>query len=312
MHFVITGGAGFIGSHVAEQLLLEGHYVTVVDNLSTGKRHNLPAHPRLNVLLRDVLDCRPEDFHHPIDGIAHLAAIPSVTESWSHPQKAHHHNLSTTIAIIQLCLELNIPRIVLASSAAVYGNTIQLPISEEQLTIPISPYGLQKLASEQYIHLFAQRFGLSSISLRLFNVFGPRQVPQSSYSGVISNFIQAMQKDWPITIYGNGKQTRDFIYVKDTAIAFTKALTVSLPAGYCAACNIGTGQSISLLDLVDILRSCFTQWNAGINFLNSRAGDIQHSRADVSKARSLLCFTPQWSAQSGIEDLGKLSIPSLV
>ncbi len=299
MHFVVTGGAGFIGSHLTEQLLLEGHRVTVVDNLDTGKSTNLPEHPHLKLLLKNILDCQPEDFTQPIHGIAHLAATPSVTQSWDDPLEAHHNNLSAMMAVLLLCKALNIPKLVFASSAAVYGDKTQLPISEEQQTIPISPYGLQKLVSEQYANLFAQKLGISFIALRLFNVFGPRQDSNSPYSGVISIFIKAMQKELPITIYGNGKQTRDFIFVQDVASAFAKALSTPQPVGFCISCNVGTGQETSLLELVDNLKNSFTQWNSEIYFKEARSGDIQHSQADISKISSLLNFKPQWSVASG-------------
>ncbi len=301
MHFIVTGGAGFIGSHVTEELLSEGHTVTVVDNLSTGSLQNLPEHPRLKLLQKDVSACQPEDFMTPVDGIAHLAATPSVTESWLQPLEAHHNNLSTTISVIQLCQALNIPRFVFASSAAVYGNQISLPIVENHLTSPISPYGLQKLVSEEYASLFAAKLGFSFVALRLFNVFGPRQVPNSQYSGVISIFVEAMQQSKPITIYGNGTQTRDFIYVKDVAIGFTKALTTQLTSSSCLICNLGTGKSISVLQLVDTLKTCLPTCKSEINFSLPRTGDIEHSRADISKISSLLGFTPQWSVQSGVE-----------
>ncbi|NEP11868.1 MAG: NAD-dependent epimerase/dehydratase family protein [Symploca sp. SIO2C1] len=300
MHFIVTGGAGFIGSHITEQLLSEEHSVTVVDNLTTGSLNNLPEHPRLKLLDKNILDCQPEDFIQPIDGIAHLAATPSVTDSWLQPLAAHHNNLSATIAVIELCQALNIPRLVFASSAAVYGDKTQLPISETQETSPISPYGLQKLVSEQYTNLFAQQLGLSFIALRFFNVFGPRQAPNSPYSGVISIFTKAMQQNLPITIYGDGKQTRDFIFVKDVAIAFTKALTISLPPGSCKTCNVGTGKQTSLLELVDILKTCFGKWNSELNFTTARTGDIKHSQANISQISSLLTFSPQWSVASGL------------
>lgn len=300
MHFIVTGGAGFIGSHVTEQLLLEGYSVTVVDNLTTGSLHNLPEHPRLKLLQKNVFICQPKDFTAQIDGIAHLAATPSVTESWLRPLEVHHNNLSTMIAVSQLCQALNIPRLVFASSAAVYGRQTLLPISEEQDTSPISPYGLQKLASEQYASLFAQQLGFSFVSLRMFNVFGPRQVPSSQYSGVISIFIAAMQQGLPITIYGDGTQTRDFIYIRDVAIAFAKALTTNLTSGSSLICNLGTGKSTSLLQLVDILKACFPQWKSETKFASPRLGDIQHSQADILKISSLLSFTPQWSVEDCI------------
>ncbi|MBE9188810.1 NAD-dependent epimerase/dehydratase family protein [Gloeocapsopsis crepidinum LEGE 06123] len=299
MHFIVTGGAGFIGSYVTEQLLLEGHTVTVVDNLATGNLQNLPKHPCLKFLQKDIFMCQPEDFAESIDGIAHLAAIPSVTESWLRPLEAHHHNLSTMVAVIRLCQDLNIPRLVFASSAAVYGKQSYLPISEHQDTCPISPYGLQKLACEQYASLFAQELGFSFVALRMFNVFGLGQLP-SQYSGVISVFVSAMQQGLPIAIYGDGTQTRDFIYVKDVAIAFAKALTIPLAPGSYVTCNLGTGKATSLIQLVDILKACFPQWKAEARFSFSRSGDIQHSQADISKAKLLLGFSPQWSVQSSV------------
>ncbi|MCC5632349.1 NAD-dependent epimerase/dehydratase family protein [Nostoc sphaeroides CHAB 2801] len=303
MHFLVTGGAGFIGSHLTEQLLREGHSVTVVDNLSTGKLENLPVHPRLKLLLKNLLDCQPKDFPQPIDGIAHLAATPSVTQSWNEPLESHQNNLSAMITVLMLCEALNIPRLVFASSAAVYGNKAYLPISEEQLTNPISPYGLQKLVSEQYANLFVKKSNISFIALRLFNVFGPRQDLNSPYSGVISIFTKAFQKGLPITIYGDGTQTRDFVFVQDVATAFTKALTTPLFPGSCITCNVGTGQETSLLELVNNLKNYFTQWNSEIHFQNAQTGDIQHSQADISRILSVLNFKPQWSVASGIRIL---------
>ncbi len=301
MHFIITGGAGFIGSHLTEQLLSEGHDVTVVDNLITGSLENLPQHPRLKILQKDLLLCQPQDFLAPIDGIAHLAATPSVTASWLQPLDAHHNNLSATIAVIGLCNALNIPRLVFASSAAVYGNPTQLPISEAQLTSPISPYGLQKLVSEQYASLFAKHIGFSFIGLRLFNVFGPRQLPNSQYSGVISIFSSAMQQGLPLTIYGDGTQTRDFIYVKDVANGFTKALTIPLTPSSSLIFNLGTGKATSLIQLVNLLKNCLPEWRSQVKFALPRLGDIEHSEADISSASSLLGFKPQWSALQALE-----------
>jgi len=231
MHFLVTGGAGFIGSHVTETLLSQGYRVTVVDNLSTGFLQNLSDHPNLQFIKKDVVDCNPQDFSSLIDGVAHLAATPSVGLSWEQPLKVHNNNLSATISVIELCKQLNIPKLVFASSASVYGNPIKLPILESHPTDPISPYGLQKLVSEQYGQLFAETLPLSFIALRIFNVFGPRQLPNSSYSGVLSIFLNSMRQGQPITIYGDGSQTRDFIYVKDVATVFTQALTLPLTSG---------------------------------------------------------------------------------
>lgn len=297
MHFLITGGSGFIGSHVTEQLLAEGHRVTVVDNFTTGCLENLPTHPNLRLIRRSVLGCKPDDFSNTIDGVAHLAATPSVAHSWLEPLDAHHNNLSATLHVIQLCQALNIPRLVFASSAAVYGIQPNAAISETQPTHPASPYGLQKLVSEQYASLFAKQFEMSFVALRLFNVFGERQHPNSDYSGVISIFTAAMQNNRPITIYGDGTQTRDFIYVKDVAKAFSQALTVALSPGASHICNIGTGRSLSLNQVIKILQKTFPVWTGNIQYAPVRLGDIQNSQANISRAKKLLNFRPDRSLQ---------------
>lgn len=300
MHYLITGGYGFIGSHLAEKLLSQNHDVTIIDNLSTGKRCNLINSPNLFFLQKNILDSTPDDLVNRYDGLVHLAATPSVTQSWDEPLAAHTNNTSATVAVLELCQKLAIPRLVFASSAAVYGNPSQVPISEATPTEPISPYGLQKLISEQYIALFAQHLGLSAVNLRLFNVFGPRQDPSSPYSGVISIFTQAMAQGLPIAINGDGCQTRDFVYVKDVAIAFSRALSVSLAPGTTLTCNIGTGQAIPLLQLKQALQHCFPEWKAVTTFFPPRLGDIQDSQADISLATSYLGFSPQYSIHDGL------------
>jgi UDP-glucose 4-epimerase len=303
MHYLITGGAGFIGSHLTEQLLSKGHQVTVIDNLSTGHLHNLPNHPQLKFIRKNIQDCQPEDFKQPIHGIAHLAATPSVVKSWDEPMVSHQNNLSNTIAVLLLCQALKIPRLVFASSAAVYGDIQTPPISEQQSKQPLSPYGLQKLVSEQYAHLFAEKIGLSFVSLRLFNVFGPRQDPNSPYSGVISIFSQALQQGKPITIYGDGSQTRDFIFVQDVAAAFAQALNIQMPSGFCLSCNVGTGQATSLLELLQELNQQFSQQEASIQFAPARIGEIQHSCADITALSTHLGFIPEFSLRSGLTAL---------
>lgn len=300
MHFLITGGAGFIGSHLTEQLLAAGHRVTVVDNLTTGHCKNLPSHPALTLLNEDISLCQPDDFTDPIQGLVHLAATASVSHSWDRPLEVHHNNLSTTMAVIQLCHALKIPRLVFASSAAVYGNPIQLPLDETQPPNPISPYGLHKLFGEQYVSLFTKHYGFSAVLLRLFNVFGERQVLSSSYSGVISAFISAMQQGLPITLYGDGTQTRDFIYVKDVAIAMEQALIIPLANRTCITCNIGTGKPTSLLQLLEILKPYFPHQQTEIKFAPRRSGDIQHSWTKIDNASDSLGFVPQWSVNDGL------------
>ncbi len=303
MHFLVTGGAGFIGSHLVDLLLDRGNQVTVIDDLSTGRIGNLPTHSRLKFIQSKISDYQGSEFPETIDGLAHLAATPSVIQSWSTPLAAHRNNLSVSLEVIQFCQALKIPRLVFASSAAVYGNPDRLPLTEDCEAKPISPYGLQKLASEQYAQLFARELGFSFLGLRLFNVYGPRQQPNSPYSGVISIFANAMQQGLPIRVYGDGSQTRDFVYVEDVADAFARALTAEVLPGEAYICNIGTGSPVSILQLLEQLRSQFPAWNADIEFAPFRQGEILHSQADVSKASAVLGFTAQQSVSSGIHSL---------
>lgn len=303
MNFLITGGAGFIGSHLTNQLLSLGHRVIIVDNFSTGRLENITPHQNLKLLAKDILTCQPEDFTEPIDGIAHLAATASVPTSWFNPLSAHHNNLSATIWVIELCQRLNIPRLVYTSSAAVYGEQSCLPILEDQPTSPIAPYGWQKLFSEQYASLFASKVGFSFVGLRLFNVFGPRQLPDSNYSGVISIFTKSISQGKPLIMYGDGQQTRDFIYVKDVANALKQALLVSRESASSLICNIGSGSATSLLDLVDTLKIFFPKWSLPIQFEPERPGDIRDSQADISKAKESLDFIPQWNLEAGLQEL---------
>lgn len=309
MRFVIVGGAGFIGSHLVEHLLAEAHSVLVIDDLTTGLVENLPDHPALNLITYDILSC-PLDalgdpYYSPIDGLVHLAAIPSVQASWKTPVNTHHSNLSSTVAVIKLCQALKIPRLVFASSAAVYGNHSTLPVSERHLRQPLTPYGLQKLVGEQYLKMFAKEYKFSAIALRLFNVFGPRQSPRSPYSGVISIFSSQMQENRPITIYGDGTQSRDFLYVEDAAIAFSKALQTPLKPGSFRVYNIGTQNSISLLELVESLKKLMPNWNQSTYFESVRPGDILHSKAEIFAALKYLNWSPKWSLSEGLTALIK-------
>jgi UDP-glucose 4-epimerase len=314
MKFVVTGGAGFIGSHVTEQLLNAGHSVTVVDNFSTGRRENLPSSisdlptssfdlPQLTVLEKDVRDLSIKDFSQTIDAIAHLAAVPSVTRSWDEPLSVHENNLSATVAVIELARALKIPKIVFASSAAVYGDCKDQPIREDAPKNPCSPYGLQKLVSEMYGQMFAEKAGLQFIALRLFNVYGPRQRPDSPYSGVISIFTDAMKHAKAITVYGDGSQTRDFVHVSDVASAFKTALVEQGGEGRFAAYNIATGKTTSIKELAQVLRKNFPTWPEKIESAPARPGDITRSEADVSKAAAELGFKPTVSIGAGLESV---------
>ncbi len=242
----------------------------MVDDFRTGFSSNLSAHPHLTIVEKDIRKCQPADFTVAPDGVVHLAA--------------HGNNLSASLAVIEICRALFIPRLVFARSAAVYGRQIQIPIAESSTVNPISPYGLQKLCSERYLSLFAPEFAFTTVSLRLFNVFGPGQSPNSPYSGVISLFSDAIRRGNPITVYGNGEQTRDFV----------QALTCPLTRGASRIYNIGSGARISWLQLIDKLRQLVPESNTQVNFDSSRLGDIPHSG---------LGFLPQWTFEEGLKAL---------
>ncbi|CAN5377186.1 hypothetical protein BH20VER3_BH20VER3_02620 [soil metagenome] len=218
---------------------------------------------------------------------------------------AHDRTLTATVALIALCERLEIPRFVFASSAAVYGRPAHLPITEDARCQPLSPYGLQKLAGEKYLELFALHHGFTAINLRFFNVYGPRQQPGSAYSGVISIFAEALRKGERLQIFGDGSQTRDFIFVADVVDAVCAAIEAPLPNGHSRVLNIGTGGSTSLLALVEALQSGFATRPPEITFAPARAGDILHSQPDISAARKFLGFAPKWGIQDGLRRLAE-------
>ena len=300
MHFLITGGLGFIGSHLVEQLLSDDHEITIVDDLSSGRRENVPANDRIKLIVKDVLDLDVTDLSSPIHGVAHLAAVPSVNSSWIQVRQSHDSNLTSTLRMIELCTALKIPRLVLASSAAVYGEPESVPIDENHSTRPSSPYGLQKLASEEYGKLFSGPGGFHFISLRLFNVYGPRQVPDSPYSGVISRFFEAARGGRPAIIYGDGSQTRDFVYVKDVAAAFAAALTRDSKSKDTLVCNIGTGKAISIHTLAGHMGKFSPSGSLTVSNAPLPSGDITHSCANIAAARRYLGFEPRYSLEEGL------------
>jgi UDP-glucose 4-epimerase len=301
-NYLITGGAGFIGSHLVDFLLEAGHGVTVLDNFSSGRRENLPAHSHLDVVEADLLEVAAGQISATFDGLVHLAALPSVNDSWTAMMVAHQLNLTATVRVLELARTLKIPRIVFASSAAVYGNPQSVPISEESPTIPVSPYGLQKLASEQYGRLFSDSSTLSFVALRFFNVFGPRQVASSPYSGVISKFAAAMRAGEPVTIYGDGKQTRDFVYVSDIARGIARALAAKAIEAF-AVCNLGTGRAVTIRELAETMCSNFPDWKGSIETAPAPPGDIVHSQASIGAAGRLLGYEPTFSLASGLAEM---------
>ena len=303
MRVLVTGGAGFIGSHFVDLMVDLGDKVVVVDDLSSGRVDNLPKHQNVEFVRRNFRTCEARDFEGSFDAIVHLAAQPSVAASWEQPMQAHESNLSLTLHAITLASKLHTKRIVFASSAAVYGKATEVPTKESSHTSPSSPYGLQKLTSERYGELFAGALGLSFVSLRFFNVYGPRQSQSSPYSGVISKFVAAMRKGLPVNITGDGEQTRDFIYVKDAATALRAAVTKIPKEIPWLALNIGTGVPTSLLKLRCELTRSFPDADRVPTFLPGVSGDIRHSTAYAAAATEVLGFTPRYSLQDGLAEL---------
>ncbi|MEN8188926.1 MAG: NAD-dependent epimerase/dehydratase family protein [Thermodesulfobacteriota bacterium] len=281
-HILITGGAGFIGSHLADLLLDQGARVRVIDNFSTGQMANLPTtNPRLEVIDGDVEDsslvCRNMQA---ITDVVHLAAVASVQASVDNPAATHGSNFVSTLNLLEECRRNNVKRFVFASSAAVYGNNPALPLTEDEAPAPLTPYAVDKLAGEQYIDFYSRQYGLEPVVFRFFNVFGPRQNPNSPYSGVISIFNSCFHNENEINIFGDGEQTRDFIYVTDLVKILHSGLTASkVPDG---PVNISTSVSISLNQVIDAF-SKISNRSLPVNHHPARPGDIRDSLGDNSR-----------------------------
>lgn len=299
MHVLVTGGAGFIGSHSVEALLANGARVTVLDNFSSGKRANLPQHADLRVLDGDIRDTDAvgravaEATH-----VLHLAAQVSVRASVDLPVDSAGHNIVGFLNVLDAARRRGNVRVVYASSAAVYGAPKSLPLDENSPCEPTSPYGLEKLVNDQYAAMFHALYGVSVLGLRYFNVYGPRQDPASPYAGVISRFADRLKQDAPLTVFGDGGQTRDFVFVKDIARANVAALG-STEGGVV---NVGTGRSVTLLELIDALGTCAGRVPQ-VRFDPPVAGDIRHSAMRPERIRSVAGFVPKTSLQDGLATL---------
>jgi len=300
---LITGGCGFIGSHLAETLVAEGVVVRVLDNFSSGKPENLKGFDSgIEVIRGDIRDpIVLRDAVKGVDHIFHEAALVSVAVSVEQPDENDAINIRGTLNVLQAAREASVKRVVLASSAAVYGNNPELPKRETMLPEPESPYALGKLAGEYYLKLFSRLYGVETVSLRYFNVFGPRQDGKSMYSGVISRFVDDIRQGRAPTIFGDGGQTRDFVFVKDVVQA--NLLAMRTPAvGKGEIFNVATGRQISLLQLWETLKK-ITGSTLAPQFREARAGDIRHSLADISKIRSTLGYEPEYSLDEGLRAL---------
>jgi nucleoside-diphosphate-sugar epimerase len=296
--YLVTGGAGFIGSHLVEELLRRGESVRVVDNFSTGKRENLPPGSAVDVIEGDLAD--PNVATRAVAGcefVLHQAAIPSVPRSVKDPLTSHRANVDATLQMLLASRDAGVTRLVYAGSSSAYGDTAVLPKREDMRPQPLSPYALQKLVGEQYCQLFTKLYRLQTVTIRYFNVFGPRQDPGSPYSGVISLFIKALMEGQPPTIYGDGKQTRDFTYVTDVVNGVLLACAAKDAAG--EVINVANGGRVSLLDLARALQIILCQ-QVEPAFATAREGDVRDSQADIFKARQLLGYSPSVSFDEGL------------
>lgn len=279
---LITGGAGFIGSHLVDALLAKGQAVRVLDNFSTGKLDNLGL-PRagLELIQGDVADAQVvAESIQGCQAVVHLAAVASVQASVEDPLGTHQSNLIGTLNLCEAMRSAGVRRILFASSAAVYGNHSIGPVPEDAPKAPLTPYAVDKLASEFYLEFYQRQHQFEPIIFRLFNIYGPRQDPSSPYSGVISIFMDRVRKRQPIQVFGDGEQTRDFLYVGDLIQLFSKSLDCSVPVQ--GAVNVGLNQATTLNQLLQAIGS-LQGGLPEVAYLPPRAGDIRCSRADTTK-----------------------------
>lgn len=291
----VTGGAGFIGSNLA-QALAEKNEVIVIDDLSTGKLENL-AGIKARLVEGSITDLQLlKRTFEDVDYVFHLAAIASVQKSVEDPIYANQVNASGTLNALLAARDAGVKRIIFASSSAIYGDDQQLPKREDMVPRPCSPYAVAKLAGEHYARIFQELYGLQATSLRFFNVFGPKQDPSSEYSGVISRFIAAALDGRESTIYGDGEQTRDFVYVADVV----RALILAASSSKTGIFNVARGESVSLNRLLQMIGKA-AGIEAEAKYGPPRPGDIKHSLADV-RAGQLIGYSPQWSVEEGLRE----------
>jgi UDP-glucose 4-epimerase len=301
-NILVTGGAGFIGSNLTEALLRRGHLVRVLDDFSTGKRENLifnQPYPSLEIIEGDVrilgtcqMAVKGTDY------VFHQAALPSVQRSIEDPEGSDAVNAGGTLNILLAAREEGVKRVIYASSSSVYGDTPTLPKHEEMPPHPLSPYALQKYVGEQYCRLFYELYGLDTISLRYFNIFGPKQDPNSLYSAVIPKFIDALVQDHPPIIYGDGEQSRDFTYIENVVQANLLAMSAAILHG--EAINVACGQRTSLNQLCHVLQKILGS-NQSPLYEEPRKGDVRHSLADIRRGKEIINYEPTVGIEMGLK-----------
>ncbi len=299
--FLVTGGAGFIGSHVVERLLRDGHRVRVLDNFSAGSRDNLAfgaGNPRLEVVEGDIRDLRlTGEVARGAEVIFHQAAMRSVPRSVDDPLGANENNVAGTLHVLLAAREAGVRRVIYASSSSIYGDRPELPKREEQPPAPISPYAVSKLAGELYSAVWSRLYGVETVGLRYFNVFGPRQDPASQYAAVIPRFIMWALAGEPLEVHGDGTQSRDFSYIDNVVEA--NLLAASAPAVAGETFNVGCGSRVSLLEIIRLLEGIVGR-PLGRRHTGRRAGDVPHTQADIGKAKRFLGYVPLVEFEEGL------------
>ena len=300
MKCLVTGGAGFIGSNLIKALLDRGDEVSVLDNFSTGKRENLGSFQnRIKVIEGDL-----RSYHivleaaRGVEVIFHQGALPSVPRSINDPITTNQVSVEGTLNILDAAKDTGVRRVVYASSSSIYGQNARLPKREDMTPAPISPYAVAKLAGENYCQVFTRTYGLETVCLRYFNVFGPRQDPRSEYSAVIPLFVTAFLDGGRITVYGDGEQSRDFTHVDNVVQANLLAAEAADAAG--EVLNVACGEQTSLNQMLDALRR-LSKVDVEVIYEQQRAGDVKHSLADIERARKVLGYTPKVFTEEGLE-----------
>jgi nucleoside-diphosphate-sugar epimerase len=297
--YLITGGAGFIGSNIAKTLVAKGEKVKILDNFNTGKKDNIAEFiDEIEVIDGDFTNEKMvQSALKQVDVVFHQGAIPSVPKSIQNPIESNHANVSGTLQLLQGAVEAKVSRFIYAASSSAYGDSETLPKHEQLPGNPMSPYAVSKYAGELYCKVFHNLYGLETVSLRYFNVFGPRQDPNSKYAAVIPSFIKAMLNDQPPTIFGDGTQSRDFTFIDNVVSA--NLLAANAPKLQGESVNIGGGASIDLNSLVDEINSLLGK-HIQASYGPERPGDVKHSLADIHLAEKLIAYRPTVSFREGL------------
>ncbi len=295
MDYLVTGGAGFIGSNLVKRLVKEGHKVTVIDDLSTGKRENLID----DVVFyeKNICDNLSDIFKNRFDAVFHLAALPRVQFSIKEPVKTNNANINGTLNLLNFCRNFKVKRFVFSSSSSVYGDQEELPLNEGMIANPLSPYALQKLVGEVYCKLFNSLYGLETVGLRYFNVYGPGQDPEGDYAGLIPKFIRLINESVSPVIYGDGEQTRDFSFVSDVVEA--NILAANVESGFGEVFNVGGGNNVSVNGVTKLILK-FSGKNVDV-IHGEPVVEARHSLADVGKSKRILSWEPKVKFEDGLK-----------